>query len=362
MRKIICSPGEYVQGKGEMKRLADYYASADKKGVYMIVDPFFTTEDYQAMITGSFKAANIPYTFNPFGGECSTPEIEKHQKQLSTADTIIGIGGGKTLDTAKTVAHYAGLPVIIVPTAASTDAPCSRLSVVYTEDGVFDHYLPLPKNPDCVVMDTDVIAKAPARFLMAGIGDALATCYEAEACERSRAVTLTGGHSTRTAMTLARLCRQILFEDGEKAKLAVEAGVHSEAVENIVEANTYLSGVGFESGGLAAAHAIHDGMTVLPETHGFLHGEKVAFGTIVQMVLENKPLEELSKVIRFCKKLGLPTCFSDLGIQGISDAQLMAAAEASCDENDTMGNMPFPVALEDVAAAMKVADRLSATL
>ena len=127
---------------------------------------------------------------------------------MADCDVVYGIGGGKTLDTAKAVAFYTGMPVVIVPTAASTEAPCSRLSVVYKATGEFSHYLPLPKNPDIVIMDSEVIAKAPARFLAAGIGDALATYFEALACEKSHAVTMAGGVSTKSAMALAKYFRQ----------------------------------------------------------------------------------------------------------------------------------------------------------
>ena len=310
MSKIICSPGEYIQGKGEMKRLADYYESADRKGLflvkgaYMIVDSFFSTEQYKKQITESFQKKNIPFSFNVFGGECCMKEIEKHKNNMDKYDMVIGIGGGKTLDTAKAVSFYAHMPVMIVPTAASSDAPCSRLAVIYKEDGTFEKYLPLRSNPDMVIMDTEVIAKAPVRFLVAGIGDALATCYEAEACEQSGIVTMAGGQSTWAAIALSQLCREILFEDGLKAKIAVEENVSSKAVEN-------------------------------------------------------RPFEEIVKLISFCKSLGLPTTFKDLNLSDVRDEALMSAAQASCDKDDTMGNMPFTVTPEDVFAAMKTANRLA---
>lgn len=310
MSKIICSPGEYIQGKGEMKRLADYYESADRKGLflvkgaYMIVDSFFSTEQYKKQITESFQKKNITFSFNVFGGECCMKEIEKHKNNMDKYDMVIGIGGGKTLDTAKAVSFYAHMPVMIVPTAASSDAPCSRLAVIYKEDGTFEKYLPLRSNPDMVIMDTEVIAKAPVRFLVAGIGDALATCYEAEACEQSGIVTMAGGQSTRAAIALSQLCREILFEDGLKAKIAVEENVSSKAVEN-------------------------------------------------------RPFEEIVKLISFCKSLGLPTTFKDLNLSDVRDEALMSAAQASCDKDGTMGNMPFTVTPEDVFAAMKTANRLA---
>lgn len=361
MKKVICAPGMYIQGNGEMGRLADYYKDMGRRGAYIIVDKFIY-DNYQDTIESSFRKQNIAFTIRVFSGECCMTEINKHKEQLGTTDAVIGIGGGKTLDTAKAVAFYAGKPVMIVPTAASSDAPCSRLSVLYSENGEFERYLPLTANPNIVVMDTDIIAKAPVRFLVAGIGDALATYYEAAACEQANAVTMAGGHSTKAALTLAKLCRDTLLADGLKAKIAVENGLSTKAVENIVEANTYLSGIGFESSGLSAAHAIHNGMTVLEETHRMLHGEKVAFGAICQLVLENRPLEEITMIIRFCRELGLPTTFQDLGMEQVDDAKLMQAAAASCAEHDTMGNMPFTVTPEDVFAAMKTADQLAQRL
>ena len=170
---------------------------------------------------------------------------------------------------------------------------------------------------------------------------------------------MAGGHITKAAITLAKLCKDTLLEDSLKEKAAAEKGVSTKAIENIIEANTHLSGIGFESSGLAAAHAIHNGLTVLEETHHLLHGEKVAFGTICQMVLENRPLQEIEDIIFVCKKCSLPTTFEDLGIDQVDDARLLEAAAASCDKNDTMGNMSFHVDADDEFAAMKTANQIS---
>ncbi len=361
MKKVICSPGSYIQGNGEIKNLAEYYSALGSKGAYIIVSNS-NYKNYKDEIESSFKNSNIPFTITVFGGECSMVEINRHKDLLGQCDVVIGIGGGKALDAAKAVAYYAKLPTIIVPSIASTDAPCSRLSVIYTEKGEFESYLSLTTNPSVVIMDLDVIVKAPARFLIAGIGDALATYFEAYACSVSNAVSMAGGTSTKAALALAELCLDTLLEDGLKAKVSLENGVCTKSVENIVEANTYLSGVGFESSGLAAAHAIHNGITVLEATHHMLHGEKVAFGTIAQLVLENRPVEEIEDIIDFCKSVGLPTTFKDLGIENVTDEDLMKVATASCAEGETIYNMPFEVTPASVFAAMKVADSLSRTL
>ncbi|MGL5702968.1 MAG: glycerol dehydrogenase, partial [Cetobacterium sp.] len=223
-------------------------------------------------------------------------------------------------------------------------------------DGQFDEYLLLPSNPDIVLMDTKIISRAPARLLASGMGDALSTYFEARACERSNALNMGGGLPTKAAMALAKLCFDILIADGEKAMFAAQRSVCTKAVENIIEANTYLSGIGFESGGLAAAHAIHNGLTILEECHDLYHGEKVAFGVLVQLFLENAPMEEIDEVLFFCKNIGLPTSLEELGISSLETDKLFKVAELATAPGETIHNMPFEVTAEKVLAAILAAD------
>lgn len=358
MRKVLCSPNNYIQQEGAISLLAQEYTTIGNQGAYIIVDPFID-KLYHDAIVSSFDKNNVPYKIVTFGGECSMEEIDHHRQQLGSADAIIGIGGGKTLDTAKAVGFYTHIPVMIVPTAASSDAPCSRLSVIYTPDGVFDQYLKLQSNPTTVIMDTNIISKAPVRFLIAGLGDAFATYYEAAACVQSNAITMTGGHATNAAFALAKLCHDNLLADGVKAVAAVKAGVRTAAVENIIETNTLLSGIGFESSGLAAAHSIHDGMTALEGTHKMLHGEKVAYGTLAQLVLEDRSLEEITEVYAFFRNVGLPTSLKEIGIENARDEDLLKVGKHACGPDETMCNMPFDVEPIDVAHALRAADELN---
>lgn len=356
MANILISPGKYVQGAGEMGRLYEYAKNYGKKALVLI-----SASGYQRIgniVEKSFEGQDGELVFDYFNGECSKKEIQRLVGIAADkgCDMVIGIGGGKILDTAKATAFYSKVPVIICPTIASTDAPCSALSVIYTDEGVFEEYLFLPANPNLVLMDTDMIAKSPVRLTVSGMGDALATYFEARAVQAKGAATCAGGKVTSAAIALAKLCFDTLMEEGVKAKLALEAGACTAAVEKIIEANTLLSGIGFESGGLAGAHAIHNGFTVLDECHHMYHGEKVAFGTITQLVLENIPAEELQEIIDFCIELGLPVTLKELGIEDASDEKIMAVAEAACAENDTLHNMPFEVTPEKVCAAIKAAD------
>lgn len=358
MDKIIISPGKYVQGVGVLAKIADYVKAFGSKP--MAIADEFVIGLVGETVSQSFLNISNELILEKFNGECSRQEIERLQDicQSAGADVILGIGGGKTLDTAKAIAYYSKIPVVVVPTIASTDAPTSALAVIYTPEGEFSEYLLFPKNPDMVVMDTKVIAGAPSRLLVSGMGDALSTWFEARANMTSGKSTMAGGAPTRSAQALAKLCYETLLADGLKAKLAVENGVSTKAVENIIEANTYLSGIGFESSGLAGAHAIHNGLTKLEECHDLFHGEKVAFGTLTQLVLENAAIEEIEEVINFCRSVGLPTCLADMGVKEVTKEKLMPVAEASCAEGETIHNMPFEVTAEAVLAALLTADKL----
>ncbi len=368
MRKAFICPSKYVQGEDELLNLG-YFVKEFGKSALLIAHP----EDVlrvKSKLDATAEKFKVTFVESGFCGECSKVEVERLQKLAKDngCACTIGLGGGKAIDTAKCVAK--GDSLIIVPTIAATDAPTSHSAVLYTPDGSFDDYAYFKQNPNVVLIDTTVIAKAPVRFLVSGMGDALSTYFEARATAKAYANVNAGlpcgfregvckeAKGTNTALALASLCYQSLLADGYKAKIACDNNIVTEALENIIETNILLSGLGFESGGLAAAHAIHNGLTILEGTHKYFHGEKVAFGTIAQLVLENAPEEELNEVMDFCEKIGLPICLSDIGVDSISRDELLLVAKKSCAEGESIYSMPFPVTEEAVAAAIITADAL----
>lgn len=348
-------PGSYIQGAGALKRLGPEIARlADT--AFAVCDPFVIDNLLPAFREETAEKARL--TIEPLRGECSDEEIERLAGLATKAGAraVVGMGGGKTLDAAKALAHDLKVPVVIVPTIASTDAPCSALSVIYTPEGKFKRYLILPRNPDVVLVDTGIIAQAPVRFLVSGMGDALATWFEADSCKKKFAPNISGDLGSMTAYALARLCYDTLIEYGLTAKISCEAHAVTPALEHVVEACTLLSGLGFESGGLAAAHAIHNGFTVLEAVHDRFHGEKVAFGTLASLFLTDKPGSVVAEVYSFCEAVGLPTTLAEIGLREASDAELTKVAEAACAENETIHNEPVPVDPGTVLAALKAAD------
>src|SRR5204863_7076773 len=291
MLSVFCSPSRYTQGKNATASLGPEMARLGLEGPALIVAGKSAISLLAETWRCSLTEAGISYSLHRFGGECSISEIKrvKAAADESRARVVVGAGGGKVLDTAGAAAADLGLPVVNCPTVASSDAPCSALSVIYTEEGVFQEYRFYRKNPDLVLVDTQVIAQAPPRFLSAGMGDALATWFEARTCVAGAVKNMRGGGSTASALALAELCYRTLLADGAAALHAVTTQVVTPALERLVEANTLLSGLGFESSGLAAAHAVHNGLTAAHQTHAYFHGEKVAFGLLVQLVLEGAP-------------------------------------------------------------------------
>ncbi|MFE0105254.1 glycerol dehydrogenase [Streptomyces sp. NPDC059009] len=355
---MLISPPKYVQGAGAMHQLGEHVSALGDHALVIADDGVwgFAGETVEKSLAG----AGITLTRETFGGLCTQQEIDRIAARVRAtgANVVVGIGGGMTVDTAKSVSFTCdGIPSVSAPTVASTDAPTSAHAVIYSESGAFERYFfGLHRNPNLVLVDTSYVAAAPSRFIVSGMGDALATWYEARTCVQARSTAMAGGLATEAALALARLCWETLMEYGVQARLAAEQHVATPALEKITEANTLLSGLGFESCGLAAAHGIHNGFTSSPRTSTFMHGEKVNLGTLAQLVMEGAPTEELDTFLRFSRSVGLPTTLADIGLADPGREELLAIGRAATAEGETTHNMPFTVTAEMVADALLAGD------
>ncbi|NCC23864.1 MAG: glycerol dehydrogenase [Deltaproteobacteria bacterium] len=350
-------PGRYVQGAGALGHLSKELSRFGQRH-FLICSPYPLKHLLPPLLLELEKTGAVDVT--RFGRECTDQEIERllQAAQNFGAESIAALGGGKTMDAAKAVAARAGVPVSVMPTIASTDAPCSSVCVIYTPEGIFQRVDILPRNPDLVLVDTEVIARAPARYLVAGMGDALATWFEAESCRVALKPNIAGTVGSMTAYAMARLCYETILEWGLTALTACEAGVVTPALERVVEANTLLSGLGFESGGLGAAHSIHNGLTVLPRVRDRYHGEKVAFGVLASLVLTDKPPSLMNEIFTLCESLGLPTTLADLGLNEVTDRDLVQVAEKTCAPGESIHNEPVEISPSKVLASLKAADAI----
>lgn len=350
MVKIFASPSRYIQGKNVALEVDKYVKDLGSRPVIISDDNVWKIIGNKVFDVLKDKGFDVEHAV--FGGEASDEEAQRITDicDKHNADLVIGVGGGKTADATKKIGDKAKINVVVMPTTASTDAPCSALSVMYNPDGTFKYYSFYDKNPDLVLIDTQVVAQAPVRTLAAGMGDAMATNVEASDVAQGHNPSMLHGQQTLASLAIAQTCMNNLFLHGKQAYAASKANVVSSSLDAVIEANTLLSGLGFESAGLAAAHAIYDAFTVLDgKIETLMHGEKVAYGTLCELMLDNAPEEKMNKFIDFYQSIGLPTTLEDLYIPDVSYEDLLKVGKAATDPAETMQNMPFEVTPEDVA-------------
>ncbi|MDP6524318.1 MAG: glycerol dehydrogenase [Kiritimatiellia bacterium] len=359
MNKVFIAPRRYVQGPDTLKEAGSLISAIGKKAL-VLWDANVKGIVGETLIA-SLKDAGIEVVDVDFNGDSTKGEADRVAKIMSDegVDVSLAVGGGKTLDTVKAAAAIAGSKVVTVPTIASNDSPTSSFTVWYDDDGNCTGFESWGVNPDLVLVDTQVIANGPLPAFVAGMGDALGTWVECDACSQVTAPNLAGGTSTLVAMAIAKLCYDVLMENGVGAMKAVEANTVNDAVEKVVEANVLMSGLGFESGGVATAHMVANCLPSFPECHGLMHGHEVGFGVITQLCLDKTfDDEKRIKIVDFEVAIGLPVTFADIGLEGVDRERLKVIGDICGGEGSLCANHPFEVTSEDIVNAMIAADEL----
>ena len=349
MDKILKAPMKYIQGRGIIEHLSDYISQ--KYPQIIIIADEFVIQNMKEQLLASLKHHQVIVIEVP--KVCSKDTLFKliETYELISTALIIGVGGGKTMDVAKGLGFFLGSDVIVVPTIASTDAPCSSLAVLYHDDFTLDSYLYLKRSPSVVLVDLDVIAKAPIRLFVAGIGDALSTYIEAKACYEAHSVNEAGGRTSYSALMIAKICYESIINYALVAVSDMKKGIISEAVENMVETTIFLSGIGFESGGLSIAHTLHNALTKVESTKSAIHGEIVAYTTLVQIVCNNEDEKSFQNVYKLCKEIGLPTSLEDLGIE-INEKMIEIIEEECFLKSSNIHNVPYEMDINKLEAAI----------
>jgi uncharacterized oxidoreductase len=350
------APSEYILAEGALAQLELKLLERGFRNVLIIhgkrswraAKPFFP--DFSEVV---FEE----YIYN---GECSLSEIESVTELVRQGeyDAIVGVGGGKVLDLTKAVSHHTGKLSVLIPTLASNCSPWTPLSVIYDESGAFIRYDIFPVSSSLVLIDPSVLLTAPVEWLIAGIGDTLAKWYEAD-------VQMAGIYDKPVPLQIshyaARQCRDLLLQHSEGSIQAVNTGQLNDdfvkVVETIIVLGGMVGGFGDHYGRIAGAHAIHNGLTVLAETHGALHGEKVAYGILVQLVLEGK-WEEIEKLLFFYQKLGLPQSLTHLGVSEIKKEVIEEVASKSAIPEESIHVMPIgPITSSRVSEAISLLEK-----
>jgi glycerol dehydrogenase-like iron-containing ADH family enzyme len=348
---LMVAPANVIRGQDALQVAVEYIVKLGQRPLIIGGEQSLKLSQLQVLFDQTeLEIEQISYT-----PDCCETSLDRltHAVTDHQADLMIGIGGGKCLDTAKLVAHRCQLPVVTIPTSAATCAAWTALSNIYSESGAFLNDVSLDKCPDLLILDYGIVATAPPRMLVAGIGDAIAKWYEAS---------VSSGHSSQTlliaAVQQARVLRDILFQ---KSAAAIE-DPGGEDWQQVVDATVLLAGVIGGLGGAqcrtVAAHAVHNGLTHLSGSHHALHGEKVAYGILVQLRLEEMlqgnqlAATARQQLLDFYTEIGLPKTLADLGLSEITISQLHHAAVLACKPDSDLHRLPFTVVPEQLVAAM----------
>lgn len=322
MLKAMGFPSRYVQGPDALKQAGTLLNEFGFKRPALLCDETVRQLALPGLVD-SLKAAGLKPGVVDFPGEINQGTMAECNSKVAgqNPDVVVGLGGGKSIDAAKAAAAHCGTPVVIAPTVASNDAPTSRLIVVNDEHNRPVQIDFLKLNPIAVLVDTKILVSAPPRYFAAGIGDAISKSLEAHQCANSGGTNFFGTPPLSTAVMLADQCFDTILKHARGAYDAVCKREITPQVEQLVEATVLLSGLGFESGGLSLAHSLIRGITEIPSMSRNLHGEMVAFGALVQAVVEDRPQQELDQLTAVLAHTRLPMTFADLGYKGDMTAE-----------------------------------------
>ena len=313
------------------------------------------TRPLREQLALDLKAAGLEPLLTELRHDCCEADLTAlaAQTRAGGCDSVLAAGGGKVLDAGKLLAHRLGLACITVPTSAATCAGWTALANLYSPEGAFEGDVALARCPDLLVFDHGLVRQAPARTLASGIADAMAKWYEASVSSGASADGL-----VQQAVQQARVLRdQLLLEAADAL-----ADPHGEAWIRVAEASALTAGLIGGIGGArcrtVAAHAVHNGLTQLQATHGVLHGEKVGFGILVQLRLEEVvggnrlAAQARRQLLPFFQSLGLPLSLADLGLAEANLQELDAVCRFACREGSDLHHLPFAVTSTDVLAAL----------
>ncbi|GAA5143936.1 glycerol dehydrogenase [Nocardioides marinquilinus] len=350
--RVFAGPLRYVQGPGALDGLGELVAPYGPRPV-VVSDPY-VRELLGPRVSAVLGAAGLAPELRVLDGEITAAAADALTASVADVGTgvVVGVGGGKSLDVAKAVSLRLGVPVVTVPTVASNDSPTSKAVAMYDDEHRMVGVDQLAANPHAVVVDTALVAAAPVRFLRAGVGDAVSKAFEAAACAAGTGVTTLGTRPLLVGRAIASAALDALRAHAVAGLAACERGEVDDDLEATVEAVVLLSGLGFENGGLSLAHSLTRGLMRARGARDALHGEHVAWATLVQRAAEGADDAELADLRGFLADVGLPDSLPGLGMPDPTADEVREIARVTMTAPH-LANLARPVTADDVVAAIE---------
>lgn len=347
--RVFAGPLRYLQGPGALDLLSEVVAPYGVRPA--VVTDALVRDLFGEQIIARLGAAGLSPQMRVLPGEITAAAADEIAASLAGlgVGVVVGCGGGKSLDAGKAVSARLGVPVVTVPTVASNDGPTSRAVAMYDEAHRLVAVDQLTANPHAVLVDTALIAAAPVRFLRAGVGDAVAKTFEAAGCWAGTGVTTLGTRPLRVGSAVADACYHTLRTHAAAGLAACAAGIVDDDLEALVEAVLLMSGLGYENGGLSLAHSLTRGLMQARGAQTALHGEQVAWATLVQRQAEGAT--DVADLRDFLRELGLPTTLAELGLAAPTRVEVQQIAEVTMTAPH-VANLAQPVTTDALIAAI----------
>lgn len=304
--KVGC--GKFFHGEGVISLLGGEIRRLGGKA--LIVGGPTSVDRVMEAAQGGLDGAGVSWVVRKHRDHCTTAWAETYAKLARDegCTVLVGVGGGKCVDEVKCAAHFAGLPIITVPTSIATCVATSMVCIMYNEGGQRSPAVNLSKEVDVCIADDALIASAPRRTLAAGILDSMAKmpeCFHQKKVESYRDCAL----EEYIQMVNSRAIYEFLT--GEARDLYANGGAarrfHDAVLTNLLH-TSIVSGFADGSGQLAVAHATYDFMRNhhTEASYRFLHGEMVAVGLLIQMAYNKAAPEEIQAVRNLMSDMDMP--------------------------------------------------------
>lgn len=309
--------GRYIQGAGYIERAGEEICRVGTAPLVIGDDTALslTRVKLEESIGKTCKAYEI-LTHNGTCNDERAKELAAYAKE-NGFDVFVGTGGGVIMDFAKLCGHFAGLPVINIPTSSATCAAYTPLSIRYTPEGQTVGSLHFEEEVNGVICDTQIISAQPARLLLAGVFDALAKFVEIKHLFREDAQEYPMGLDY--AYFLAKYSYKFLTEKTQQCIDDAPKGCITPTVENMIftciAATGVISGIARGSNQSALAHKFYETAKFLfpKDIKSFLHGEIVGIGLLIQNHYNGEE-ENNEAIMQFMKTYDMPHCLTDIGI------------------------------------------------